>query len=376
MCSHCGEEVIRSERLGYLPTIDGWRAVAILLVVFCHLTLPWSWFSELHDYGKLGVDLFFGISGLLITSRLISEHEATSRICLKKFYLRRAFRILPAAFAYLMVVALLTAAGVFRVHPVDLLAGVFFFANYVHPTLPYFWYVGHFWSLSVEEHFYILWPGSLRVVGVRFGMVLSVGLAVAFAAWRMMDSHYHWVSASWLVGNSARSDYRADALLWGCAAAFALQSRVIKNLLSRLLPVFWPGLGVVAIGLLSVFHPRGYIPLIALVVPTLIVYTLLHPARITGKLLETPILRRIGRLSYSLYLWQQLFLTSHEWLPRPSVFQRVPLNIALVLVFAYLSYRFVERPCIAFGNRMIDGISREKSIRAVAGEPALEVVPG
>ena len=122
------------------------------MVLCCHLSLPWNWFSEWHDYGKLGVDLFFGISGLLITSRLISEHEVTRRISLKHFYLRRAFRILPAALAYLIVISFLNVLGVFRVHPVDLLAGVFFFANYVHPTLPYFWYVGHFWSLSVEEH--------------------------------------------------------------------------------------------------------------------------------------------------------------------------------------------------------------------------------
>lgn len=346
------------------------------MVLCCHISLPWNWFSEWHDYGKLGVDLFFGISGLLITSRLISERKIAGQISLKHFYLRRAFRILPAAFAYLIVICLLTVLGVFRVHPLDLLAGVFFFANYVHPTLPYFWYVGHFWSLSVEEHFYILWPGSLRLAGLRFGLFLSGGLAMAFAAWRTLDSHFHWISASWLLGNSARTDYRADALLWGCAAAFALQSPAIKNLLSRLLPKFWPVIAVLAIAALSVFRPTAYIPLVALMVPTLMVYTLLYPQRLMGKVLETAVLRQIGRWSYSLYLWQQLFLTNHEWLPKPSILQMFPLNVALTFLCAYLSFRFIERPCIAIGNRIISGVSAEKPIRSVATESALEVVAG
>lgn len=359
-----------------MPTLDGWRAIAILMVLWCHVSLPWGWLSGWHDFGKLGVDLFFGISGLLITYRLISENETAGQISLTHFYLRRAFRILPAAFAYLVVISALNISGVFHIHPLDLFAAAFFFANYVHPTLPYFWYVGHFWSLSVEEHFYILWPGTLRMARLRFGLFLSAGPALAFAAWRMLDSRYQWVSASWLVGNASRTDYRADALLWGCAAAFALQTPVVKNLLARFLPKFWCAIAAIAIAALIAFHPRAYIPLIALVMPTLVVYTLLHPDRLTGRVLENPVLRQIGRWSYSLYLWQQLFLTNHEWLPHPSFVQKFPLNVVLAFVCAYLSFRFVERPCIALGNRIISRISATETARAVAGESALPMVPG
>lgn len=328
-----------------------------------------------HLYGSLGVDLFFGISGLLITFRLISERKTNGRISLKNFYVRRALRILPAALTYLFVITILTATGVFSVHPYDILAATFFLTNYLQPTLPYFWYVGHFWSLSVEEHFYLLWPSSLRLAGARFGMAFSAGLAIAFAAWRTLDSHCHWVSAPWLIGNSGRTDYRADVLLWGCTAAFALQSPRIRNLLQRLLPKFWPAIAVGFIVALATFHPRMYIPSIAFLIPTLVVYTLLYPNRMMGKLLETGVLRWIGRLSYSLYLWQQIFLPSPEWVPRPAMVQTFPFNIGFAFLFAYLSYRFIERPCIAYGTRRLAARPVEP-IRDVPSEAELQMVTG
>jgi peptidoglycan/LPS O-acetylase OafA/YrhL len=339
------------------------------------LTLPWRAFTAIHLYGKLGVDLFFGISGLLITSRLISERKAHGRISLKNFYVRRACRILPAALTYLFVITALTASGVLAVHPYDILAATFFLTNYLPPTLPYFWYVGHFWSLSVEEHFYLLWPSSFRLAGIRFGMALSAGLAITFAAWRTLDSHCHWVSAPWLIGNSARTDYRADVLLWGCTAAFALQAPRIGNVLRRLLPKFWPALAVGSIGALAAFHPRMCLPSIAFLIPTLVLYTLLYPNRLLGKILETSVLRWIGRLSYSLYLWQQIFLPSPDWVSRPSVIQTFPLNIGLVFLLAYLSYRLVERPCIAYGRRRLAAQSVEP-MHHVPAEPELQMVPG
>jgi len=361
---------IKQQRIAYLPTIDGWRGVAILLVLCCHLSLPWSWFRAVHGYGRFGVDLFFGISGLLITYRLISEHEASGRISLRHFYARRGWRILPAAFAYLTIVLLLNVAGVLHVRGVEVLAGAFFFTNYINPSVPYFWYVGHFWSLSVEEHFYLLWPGLLKLSKPKFGMALSSGLALAFAGWRMLDSHFHWISAHWLIGNGGRSDYRADALLWGCAAAFALRSAAIKKMLCRWLPMFWPAIALVSIAGLAAYPSKASMPLIALIVPTLMAYTLLHPDRLLGKTLEHRVLRWIGRLSYSLYLWQQLFLTNREWLPKPSVLQSFPVNVVLAFGCAYLSYRFIERPCIALGNRKTTSGVAVKPTRQVSTELA------
>ena len=127
----------------------------------------------------------------------------------------------------------------------------------------------------------------------------------------------------------------------------------MRNLLQRLLPKFWPAIAVGFIVALATFHPRMYIPSIAFLIPTLVVYTLLYPNRMMGKLLETGVLRWIGRLSYSLYLWQQIFLPSPEWVPRPAMVQTFPFNIGFAFLFAYLSYRFIERPCIAYGTRRL-----------------------
>src|SRR5262249_22149765 len=153
----------------HLPTVDGWRAVAILLVLAYHSSLSLNAHSRLFGYGRMGVDLFFAISGFLITYRLITEYQSSGRIALKNFYIRRVFRILPPAFLYLSVIALLTMFGVLRVRSTGILAAVFFLTNYVNPAISDFSFVAHFWSLSVEEHFYLLWPGALKSVGVRFG---------------------------------------------------------------------------------------------------------------------------------------------------------------------------------------------------------------
>jgi len=149
----------------YLPTLDGWRALAILAVIFHHANLfsagPLSdqWIFQ---NGYEGVDVFFAISGLLICWRLLDEESRRGRISLRNFYIRRAFRILPPAVIYLIAIAILSAIGLIHASAKELLASLLFFRNYL-VQLGHFsvspWFTGHFWSLSVEEHFYLLLPG-------------------------------------------------------------------------------------------------------------------------------------------------------------------------------------------------------------------------
>jgi peptidoglycan/LPS O-acetylase OafA/YrhL len=160
-------------------------------------------------------------------------------------------------------------------------------------------------------------------------------------------------TATWLLGNSARTDYKADTLLWGCAAAFAIHSLAGRSLILQALPKFWPGIGACMVVALCFFHPPAYIPLLAVVIPSVVAYTLIYPTRFAGRVLETPILRGVGRLSYSLYLWQQLFLTDRHLFSQQSILQIFPLNVTLTFVFAYLSFRFIECPCIALGGRLL-----------------------
>ncbi len=148
-------------RTGYLPTLDGWRAIAIVAVLLDHAVaysplgqVPWLY--RLSRTGPNGVSLFFAISGFLICSRLLEEQRAFGRISLQGFYIRRACRILPPAMFYLAVIGVLALCGIVVVTGAEWWSCVFFFRNY----LPASWigqgwggYTVHYWSLAVEEHF-------------------------------------------------------------------------------------------------------------------------------------------------------------------------------------------------------------------------------
>lgn len=344
----------------YLATLDGWRAVAILGVLVCHAsaavfdvggTHPNARLFGLTRYGALGVDVFFGISGFLICTRLLQEEQTHGRISLKNFYIRRGFRILPPYFLYLAVLALVWAVGFVALHPRDLLSCVFFFRNYVAGS----WYTGHFWSLAVEEHFYLLWPCLLFFTGSRRGRVLVVVLAVAVAVWRSVEFRQGFVSQ--LVPGASfyeRTDIRIDALLWGCWAALLFHLPVWRERFSRWLSLpGWFALGG-AFVLCVIVRPPFAMMFQALIIPFLLVGTILHPAWWLGKLLESPPMRWIGRISYGLYLWQQLFTASgaDSFAGKLAYLQRFPLNIVAIFACASLSYYLMERRMIRTGHAL------------------------
>ena len=145
---------------GYLPTLDGWRAIAILMIIVVHsasaVFAPGAgsenafWFAVTR-YGAKGVDVFFGISGFLICSRLLEEHEAHGTISLKGFYIRRALRILPPYAVYLVALVMLTALGAVTLGRGELLTSIFFSRNFfTAPSDAAAWFTGHLWSLAVE----------------------------------------------------------------------------------------------------------------------------------------------------------------------------------------------------------------------------------
>src|SRR5947209_3439497 len=140
-----------------IPSLDGLRAISITLVMLSHL-LKWKHISVavLGAYGSLGVFIFFVLSGYLITNLLLREYQRTSTISLRDFYLRRAFRIFPAAFVFLVVVIVLYRHQMTWFH---VAAAVLYVAN-MDITRP--WIFGHLWSLSIEEQFYLLWPFALK----------------------------------------------------------------------------------------------------------------------------------------------------------------------------------------------------------------------
>ena len=171
---------------GYIPTLDGWRAIAILGVIISHvINYPYDSIragtyhsaSAIADFGAGGVEVFFCLSGFLITRRLLEEERVLGAISLPRFYIRLGFRILPAALVYLAITGCL---GLFRIIPLaagEWFSSLFFLRNYYAVSVSAGWYTGHFWSLAIEEHFYLFWPLMLMLVArLRLRMLAAVAV--------------------------------------------------------------------------------------------------------------------------------------------------------------------------------------------------------
>ena len=150
----------------HIPTLDGWRAIAISCVLLAHASES-SFHAQIFVdntdsvfnfqwLGLFGVKIFFALSGFLITTKLLQEEEAYGAISVRSFMIRRAFRILPACILFLIAIGTLSYLGVIKLTALRWLASLFFLSNYLPSDRS--WYVGHFWSLAVEEHFYLIWP--------------------------------------------------------------------------------------------------------------------------------------------------------------------------------------------------------------------------
>jgi peptidoglycan/LPS O-acetylase OafA/YrhL len=354
---------------GYLPTLDGWRAIAILLVILDHGGM--FYFSDqgphpsprLQSYalrGAIGVDIFFAISGFLICTLLLREQQKTARINLRSFYTRRIFRILPPYLLYLAVITALSAAGLIIVQKRELLASLLFFRNYLPAvdSRDIGWYTGHFWSLAVEEHFYLLWPAMLLFLHRRHATLAAIALIIAIALWRSLDLRFHLFPLNSEILDH-RTDLRLDSLLYGCLFALAFSSQA-NSLQSKLNFPIWLISAAALIILTADFFSRTPLresiadtirpPLFAI----LVVATVIHPHWLIARVLEDARLRWIGRISYSLYIWQQFFLVIY-FVPRPlpgGRWQELPLSLISILACATASYYLVEQPLIHLAHRL------------------------
>ncbi len=367
----------------YLPTLDGWRAVAILWVMACHSQgqlfgpsgiFPNRSLARAAERGTFGVDIFFALSGLLISSRLLAGWRAAGRIDLADFYLRRAFRILPPFLVYLTSIGLLWAVGIVTLGPLAYASCFVFLRNYIpEPHMSSDPFTAHAWSLSVEEHFYLIWPALLGLLAtVARARRAAFVLAIASIGWSFLDFNLR-ITTEFLHlpinRHYWRTDYSIGGLLLGCWIALLLDDPARRERLARgLSPTAWWTLLVLFLTLATSVREnaaRGAAPLL---VALLLAGTVLHPGRIAGRFLEWSPLRWVGRISYSLYLWQQLFLippSSERPLGRLHGF---PLDWIAAFACAIASYHLVERPAIALGHRL-SRLRRERT------RPRASVIP-
>ena len=346
----------------YIPTLDGWRALSIGLVILHHSQIQSNvpilgpLLQSLAHFGEVGVEFFFAISGLLICTKLLEEESRIGQISVRGFYVRRFFRILPAAIFYLLVIAMLAALHVIPVFPVDWFASLFFFRNYLmlleylnHSPLPLHWYTGHFWSLSMEEHFYLVLPAVL-VTFKRTRRWVLAGMAVFVTFWRMVLSHVIHRDYQF----NFRTDTHVDALLIPALIALALYPLTGNEIARRHIPAWsFPLLAAIELFLLNARVPF-FFTLQAIVLPLLILSTALHPHTVQARILEIKPLRWIGWISYSLYLWQQLFFGVNFAGSPPglALLRKSPVNLLALLVCAIFSHYVIEKPCIRLGHRL------------------------
>jgi peptidoglycan/LPS O-acetylase OafA/YrhL len=367
----------RKIRSGYIPTLDGWRALAIIAVLINH-DMSWLPTSQIHKFGRPGVDLFFALSGILICTRLLEEEQISKKISLRNFYIRRIFRIQPAALVYLACVSLLTFSGVLD-HTLDAVGfSLLMIRNYFQPHYAGEWYTAHFWSLSVEEHFYLFLPGFL-VIFKKFRVSLLVVLVCILKSWQMYVHRY--VSIDSPLASPFRTEAAAIGILIAAIAAILLfRSPVRAWCQSWLHPYVALGLAVaVWFGSykLPAFSWFFYFATLSSY-PLVVISTLLNPSTLIGKVLEWSPLRFVGRISYSLYLWQMMFFGAGYGIPAPNSHLLFHLQTSLLrypatLAVSIFSYYIIEKPMVKLGHRLAKSVVPGREASTILPTPASEV---
>ena len=314
-----------------IPSLDGLRAISIILVVAGHVAYSGLAPRVLAQYANLGVRIFFVISGYLITTILLGEHSRTGTIRLREFYIRRAYRIFPAALCFIFAIIVLYWHSL---RWFDIGAALLYLVNFdfLRP-----WVIGHLWSLSVEEQFYFLWPSVLKRwhqhrVAILCAVILAAPIArTGFLFFKVAEGGY---------GNLLTV---GDNLATGCLLAMFstrlpdIRWKAATLMLAAvvLIPLYDADTRLRTIFMLFVLSP-----LLHFSIAGILAHVVLHPYRV----LNLPPVVWLGNISYSLYLWQQPFLNPAS----PSRY-----GVIWALGLACASYYLVEKPMLRARDRMV-----------------------
>lgn len=341
--------------------LDGVRAVAVGLVILGHSTV-----RTFVTGGAIGVDVFFVLSGFLITTLLVREYDRVGTVSLRRFYARRTLRIWPAL--YVFVAAVLTWAIFFADHVrrAAVYSGVPWVATFTSNITaardkPVFYAMGHTWSLGVEEQFYIAWPCLLLVLlGVaktQRRVFIATAALVAVAAVALIVAEMHGVSDRRLFNGP---DMRAEELLAGALGGMWLVwwPPQMPRLLGTVLIVSW----LMVLSLIALTTGPGHRhyfllqPLVALTTTAaLLTATSNSPPIILTRTLGTSPVRWIGQISYSIYLWHvPVILYVNRWNRVGDHLRNVELLVVAVagtLAISSASFYVVEQPFLRLKDR-------------------------
>jgi peptidoglycan/LPS O-acetylase OafA/YrhL len=354
-----------------IPSLDGLRALSIFLVLALHSLqrlevngpISYLWVGIFN--GATGVFIFFVISGYLITSLLLREHEKRGSISLRGFYFRRAMRILPPLYVYVGVLLLLGLAGKLPIFKLDIISALFFFHDY---ALSLMWSLEHFWSLSIEEQFYLIWPllllyclrrpgaeGRSKASKIAIAIILIAPLVrvVSFTLARHTVLH-----------NSYGFHFHADSLMFGCLLALVQGTPVFERLYKFVTKIWWiPPAAIVLSDCLSARYQNYWdfpvgMTFCGVAISFFLLWCVRNPTSGVGRILNSRPIAHIGVLSYSIYIWQTLFLNPSNvslFSPSLKLLYTLPFSWLAILIVAELSYYVVERPSLRLRNHLIKG---------------------
>jgi peptidoglycan/LPS O-acetylase OafA/YrhL len=348
-------------RLGYRPELDGLRGIAILLVFLHHAGI-----SAFHG-AHIGVDIFFVLSGFLITALLCGEYEKTGRISLKNFYIRRILRLTPALALLLVVFAAYTLATksgeALAKSGQALLYAAFYLSDFALAfDLASLGSLEHTWSLAIEEHFYLLFPLALVLLlgkkWSRRNIMILLGCLIVAAA---INRALLWSPTPEAVNRVFYGfDTRADGLLVGCVLGLIAASRGLPQV--RWFLALPAALALVFAAIFASWDSAIYaygLPLINLSAAIVLAYVLSAQPRTATGWLGNKALVWIGMISYGLYLWHNLiFILVRERVAASPLSVLILGGIASIICAA-LSYYLLEKPCLKLKERFAAGKTGE-----------------
>ncbi len=352
----------RALKFDYRPELDGLRGISILLVYIHHLYRP------LMPGGSFGVDVFFVLSGFLITSLLVQEWNGKGSISLKDFYIRRVLRLMPALITLILIIGGFALIFLDKTRAIATFQGIGIALSYASNWFFAFGYfsahnpLGITWSLAIEEQFYLTWPLSLSLVlryklGRRWVLyLLALAIVIIPLHRKMLVMHGANVLRLYYA-----SDTRADTLLIGCLVGLLASWNLLPP--NRRLEICIKSLAAVAAVFLgymvSTASPKvamlylyGGYTLVALSMGLILVVLVAWPPKVALSVLRFTPLVWIGRISYGLYLWHwpvRLFVYPKNGLP--ASFGQLLIVVVLSLSLTTLSYYFVEKPFLRWKKR-------------------------
>lgn len=358
-------QIVKHAGLKRAPGLTGLRAAAVLLVMVYHLGLPIFG-------GFIGVNIFFVLSGFLITHLLLDERFTLGRIAFGNFYARRALRLYPALLALVLVVTLYSALIPNALRAAQSISAtpsvVLYFSNWMRAFPAEVNSLGlyeHTWSLSIEEQFYLVWPLILWVTIVVSKKLIAVGIVAAVGIAASIATRLFVAIGG--DGNSRISngtDTQADQLLFGALLAVLMIAATNGGWQTKLRVIlggaFWPSVILLLAVVLfwphhgDSLHLRLLLSGVAIAASVLVGYVYLAPQNWLQRILSSPVAVHIGDRSYGLYLWHYPIFTLvlSIGIGGPARLVLMVLAFALAFLFAEASYRFVELPFLKLKDRL------------------------